>query len=91
MKKAVLATLLLFSISVVAGEVTTEFNVKGMICASCQAKAEKALKKTNGVTAATVNLEKGEAKVTYDDQKTNPEQIKKVIKNAGFAAEEKKS
>lgn len=93
MKKALAVTLLfgLFTISAFAGHASAEFTVEGMVCDSCKAKAEKALKNTEGVHSATVDLENGVAKVEYDDQKVSTEKIKKVINDSGFTAEEKKS
>ena len=84
-----LAVLMLLSISAVAEQTTTEFKVKGMVCDSCRAKTEKALKGTEGVTAAVVDWKKGTARVEYDDAKVSKEQLKKVITDSGFAVEEK--
>ena len=44
--------------------------------------------KAVGVTAAKVDLRKGEAAVTYDPSKTTPDQIARTItKQTGFATE----
>lgn len=93
MKKVLAVTVLLgmFAISAFAGHASAEFSVQGMVCDSCKAKAEKALKATDGIHSATVDLENGVAKIEYDDQKISPEKIKKVINDSGFTAEEKKS
>ncbi|MCI0352625.1 MAG: cation transporter [Acidobacteriales bacterium] len=92
MKKlvAIATVFCLLALPALAGEKAAEFDVKGMMCGSCQAKAEKALKSTDGVQSASVNWKEGTANVTYDDEKVTPEELKKVIKDAGFVAEEKK-
>src|SRR5687767_4037492 len=83
-KLVAIATLFgLFAVPAFAGDASAEFAVKGMVCNSCKVKAEKALKDTKGVQSASVDLEKGIAKVQYDDQKVTTEQLKKVIKDAG--------
>lgn len=38
--------------------------IKGMMCAHCQAHVEKALAAVSGVSAVTVDLEGGKAQVT---------------------------
>jgi P-type Cu+ transporter len=40
--------------------------VTGMSCAACSARVEKALSRTEGVSAASVNLVTGRATVRYD-------------------------
>jgi len=40
--------------------------VEGMTCASCVLRVEKALKKVDGVTAATVNLATEQTTITFD-------------------------
>ncbi|MEO7133315.1 MAG: heavy metal-associated domain-containing protein [Vicinamibacterales bacterium] len=61
--------------------------IEKMECSSCAASVQKALMKTEGVTAATVNQPTGSAAVTYDSSKTNPETIaKSITKKTGFSA-----
>lgn len=45
---------------------------------------QRSLTKVNGVSKADVNLEKGEAVVTFDDAKTNVEALIKATKAAGY-------
>ena len=47
--------------------------IKGMTCGGCVAAVKVQLKKTEGVAAYDVSLEKGEADVSYDSAKTTPE------------------
>ena len=79
-------TLSLASIAL-AAETTTTFKVTGMYCSACQTKIQHALEKTDGVKAASVDLDKGSATVTYDDAKIKPDQIVKVIEKEGYKAE----
>jgi copper chaperone CopZ len=84
-----LSALLLAGVAL-AAETTTTFKVTGMYCDACQTKIQQALKKTDGVKNATVDLDKGSATVTYDDAKVNPNQIVKVIEKEGYKAEPQK-
>ncbi len=68
-----------------AGEVAkTTLTVKGMTCGGCVAAVKLQLKKTEGVTAYDVSLEKGEAGVSYDAAKTTPEKIAESVSKTGF-------
>ncbi|MDD5680245.1 MAG: heavy metal translocating P-type ATPase [Candidatus Omnitrophica bacterium] len=58
--------------------------VGGMDCTSCALTVENALKKTEGVSAARVNFAGEKAFIEYDPAKTDLEQIKNIIKNAGY-------
>ena len=60
--------------------------VEGMTCGGCVAAVKVQLKKTEGVTAYAVSLEKGEAEVSYDPAKTTPEKIAESISKTGFNA-----
>ena len=46
----------------------TQISIGGMHCASCAASIEKALKKTDGVKEASVNLAAERASVMFDPQ-----------------------
>src|SRR6266508_3414047 len=65
----------LFSSSAGAADATSKatLTIKGMTCGGCVAAVKLQLRKTDGVTAYDVSLEKGEAEVTYDPLKTEPE------------------
>src|SRR6266704_923194 len=86
----------LFSSSVGAADATskTTLTIKGMTCGGCVAAVKLQLRKTDGVTAYDVSLEKGEAEVTYDPAKTEPKKIAESVSTTGFQAtvkgEEKK-
>jgi copper chaperone len=60
--------------------------VEGMTCGGCVAAVKVQLKKTDGVTAYEVSLEKGEADVTYDSARTDPGKIAESVSQSGFHA-----
>lgn len=61
------------------------YRVKGMHCASCASIIERAFKKTEGVTFAEVNYGTEKAKFTFDQSKTNPQQLSKEIEHLGYS------
>jgi copper chaperone len=63
---------------------TEVINVKGMTCMGCVSKVKTGLENIAGVSGAAVSLEQKQATVQYDETKTQPEQIKDAIKNAGY-------
>ena len=58
--------------------------VSGMHCAACVSKIEKSIKKIDGVTSAAVNLATEKATVSFDDSKTNGEEISNAIEQLGY-------
>lgn len=63
---------------------TTTIEIKGMTCAGCVNSVTKALKGVDGVQDANVDLEKGQATVTFDDTKTNVDVLKQAVEDAGY-------
>ncbi|MBZ9711739.1 heavy metal translocating P-type ATPase [Deinococcus multiflagellatus] len=61
-----------------------EFGVQGMTCANCVGRVERALKKVDGVLAASVNLATERATVTYLPQSVAPGELKAAIRGAGY-------
>jgi sulfite exporter TauE/SafE/copper chaperone CopZ len=64
--------------------ITITLNIKGMTCASCESRIERALKNTSGVANAIVNFGKGTALVTYDPERIDIERISKIIRDIGY-------
>ncbi len=62
-----------------------KFTIKGMHCASCAATIEKSFKKVEGVSSAEVNYGTETAKVTFDETKTNPQELSKTIEPLGYS------
>lgn len=91
--RVVLAGVLAFgaSLGAWAGEAAkTTLAIQGMTCGGCVAAVKVQLKKTEGVTAYEVSLEKAEADVSYDSGKTTPEKIAESVSTTGFRASVKK-
>ena len=61
--------------------------VKGMHCASCVSRVEKALGGTEGVDGASVNLASSRAIVSIDPAKADLEGLLKAVKDVGYDAE----
>jgi len=61
-------------------------NIKGMHCASCVAVVGKALKKTEGVSEASVNLSTEKASVEFDESRVDVSKLIAAVKNKGYDA-----
>lgn len=68
---------------------TCVLSVKGMYCSGCVSSVGGALKNLDGVVDAQVDLQTGEATVTYDPAKVTPEAGIKAVEQVGFKAEVK--
>ena len=66
----------------------TSLSVKGMTCASCVGRVERALKKTAGVLGANVNLATERANVTYLPDSVSLGQLKASVRRAGYEVRE---
>lgn len=62
-----------------------DLGVTGMTCTSCSSRVERKLNKVDGVNA-TVNYATESASVSYDPSLTAPEDLIKVIQDAGYDA-----
>ena len=60
--------------------------VNGMICSSCSATVEKALRKLPGVEAAHADVKADRVAVRYDTTKVTPQQMVEALRKAGFQA-----
>ena len=60
-------------------------------CESCKKRIEDYLKREDGVQKATVDYKHHVAKVTYVAERTNIENIKAAIANAGYDADDVKA
>lgn len=63
---------------------TIVLKVNGMTCQGCVASVTRVLNSINGVNDAQVSLEKSEARVTYDAQKTSHAILAEAIEDAGY-------
>jgi len=63
---------------------TVTLSIPSMDCPVCPITVKKALSQVSGVSQATVNFEKRQAVVTFDDAKTNVGALTDSTKNAGY-------
>ena len=68
-------------------QATTKLTITGMSCAACSARIEKALKKMDGVSDASVNLALETASVTHDTGSVGQDDIIAAVVKAGYGAE----
>ncbi|MBI2962034.1 MAG: copper-translocating P-type ATPase [Betaproteobacteria bacterium] len=61
-----------------------EFPVRGMTCASCTSRVEKALAGLPGVVEASVNLASESARVRYAPARTGPAEFRRAVGEAGY-------
>lgn len=65
---------------------TAHISIKGMTCASCVGRVERILNKDERISEASVNLATEKAKISYDQNKINLEEIFKLVEKVGFTA-----
>lgn len=63
---------------------TVTLSVPDMNCAACPITVKKALSKVPGVSKIDVNLDRREARVTFDDAKANVEALTRATQDAGY-------
>lgn len=68
-------------------ETKKTFPIKGMHCASCVRVLERALKKVDGVSDASVNLATEQATVSYDGDKCGDREMAQAVANVGYEAQ----
>jgi copper chaperone len=66
---------------------TIQLNVTGMSCGHCKSAVQSALSRQRGVTAATVDLERGTARVEYDPAAVSPAQLTAAVAEEGYTAD----
>ena len=64
---------------------TQTYRVKGMHCASCASIIERTVKKIEGVENISVNNGTENAKISFDNTKTNPEDFNKKLEPLGYS------
>ena len=63
-----------------AGDNTTKVKVSGMMCSySCVSKVNTVVKNIDGVKSCSVDFDKGEATVIYDDEKVASKDIVNIL------------
>lgn len=61
------------------------YRIKGMHCASCASIIERTVKKIEGVEDISVNSGTENAKISFDENKTNPNQFNKKLEPLGYS------
>ena len=61
------------------------YKIKGMHCASCSAIIEKTFQKAEGVQSASANYGTESVRVSFDETKTTPELLSKMIEPLGYS------
>jgi copper chaperone len=64
--------------------------VDGMTCTGCVVSVTRALKAVPGVSTVKVSLEKNEAVVAYDKDRTTVERLIHALEKAGYKASAKR-
>jgi Cu+-exporting ATPase len=70
--------------SAATGKSEVTLPVSGMTCAACQARVQRALSKSPGVSEANVNLLMNSATVAFDPAATSPQALVDAIKATGY-------
>src|SRR3990167_2205548 len=65
--------------------ITNTYKVKGMRCVSCASIIERTVKKIDGVEEISVNNGTENAKISFDESKTNPEFFNKKLEPLGYS------
>lgn len=63
---------------------TEVLKIEGMSCSHCKQAVEDAIKGLAGVSAVAVDLERGEATVTYDPAQASAEAMRGAVESAGY-------
>ncbi len=63
---------------------TAEMKISGMICASCSATIENALRGIDGISQANVNLGTETASIEYNPVKTKLTDLELAVEDAGY-------
>ena len=86
MKNAFLIFALLYSHGVFAAQRTVSLELIGMYCAMCPVTIRTALDMSDGVESVKVSRNPDKAVVIYDDAVTSPDELVKVVVDAGYDA-----
>lgn len=62
--------------------------INGMKCTGCSQRVERALKNTDGIKDAIVDLESKKANISYNEDEISVKQIREIITDVGFEVEE---
>ncbi len=80
----VAVALTVLSTPVWAASRTVTLSIPSMDCEVCPITVKKALSKVPGVSQSTVNFDKRQATVTFDDSKTSVDALTRATMDAGY-------
>lgn len=87
MKKFASVLLMLgFSALAFAAAKSATLEVQGWTCGACASATKIALKKLDGVTNVTTDVEKSEAVVTYEEGKVSTQKMIEAVGKIGYKA-----
>jgi len=86
MKKLLLVFALFLLQGAFAAERTIKLELIGMYCAMCPVTIRTALDMSDGVESVKVSRNPDKAVVIYDDAVTSPDELVKVVVDAGYDA-----
>lgn len=87
MKSLILIFAMVIPMITMAGDKEVTFK-SSINCNMCKTKIEKDLSYTKGVKKVTVNVEKKEINVVYNEEKTTETKLKTAISKIGYDADE---
>jgi copper chaperone CopZ len=92
MKRLIFSTIAVAGISIFSAQTKTALTAKistpTVQCDECKDRIETYLKRYDGVTYVNVNVKKKETTVKYLTDRTNLENIRTAIANAGYDADD---
>ena len=68
-------------------ESTYEINITGMTCSGCEEHVKLEIGKLSGISGLEVSYEKANAVVTFDESKTNIDEVKAAVDKTGYKVE----
>ena len=84
--------ILLFSLGFIfSTEITTNYNIKGMMCSvSCPKAIQKSLDGIEGIKSCAVDFDTKTATIVYDDDKIDSKKIASTIQKSTYFTVKKK-
>ncbi len=61
------------------GSAVAYLRIEGLLCSACAANVRGRLERVDGVGSAQVDLERGEAQVTYDPDRATPQALTAAV------------
>ena len=78
-----------FSAFALAATKSATLEVQGWTCGACASATKIALKKLDGVTNVTTDVEKSEVDVTYEEGKVSTQRMIEAVQKIGYKAKVK--